>query len=163
VKARWILVALAIAGAAAFAISVQAGRWWAVEGFEIGPGGSYRCFGGECRAAGLGWVGGDERWVRLGSATWAAGVIAMAVLLVVAGAVAARRAPRLAARTGLVATATAAVAGGLFFAQFPGVQGASVDRGLWWFGIAIALSTAACIGALRIAAPPALRAPGLGR
>ena len=69
VRARWFIVGIAIVAAAAFALSVQAGRWWAVAGFEIGPFGSYRCFGGECKAAGLGWIGGSERWMRTGTST----------------------------------------------------------------------------------------------
>jgi hypothetical protein len=75
----------------------------------------------------------------------------MFLLLVVAGAVAARRVPRLAAKTTLVSIGTAVVTGALFVAQFPGVEGAavSIDRGLWLFGIAIALGIAACVAVLR--------------
>lgn len=148
-RSRWIIVAIAVLAACAFALSVQAGRWWSVAGFEIGPFGSHRCFAGECKSAGLGWVGGDERWIRTGTGVWAAGLIAMLVLLVVAGGVAAKRTPRLAAKTALVAVATAAVTGALFIGTFPGVQGATIDRGVWLFAVAIALGVTACVMVLR--------------
>jgi hypothetical protein len=149
VKARWIIVGIAVVAAAAFAVSVQAGRWWSVAGFEIGPFGSYRCFGGECRSAGLGWIGGTERWMRTGTGVWAAGLLSMLVLLGVAAAVAARRVPRLVAKMALVSIATAAVTGTLFVIQFPGVQGAEMDRGIPLFVAAIVLGAAACIAVLR--------------
>jgi hypothetical protein len=156
-RARWLIVGIAVAAAVAFAISVQGGRWWIVAGFdvvEIGPSGSYRCFSGECRSTGLGWIGGSERWMRTGTGTWAGGLLSMLMLLVVAGAAAARRVPRLAVKAALVSIGTAAIAGALFVLQFPGVQGAEVTRGIPLFGAAVVLGAAACIAALR-AAPPA--------
>lgn len=154
-KSRWIVVALALVAASAFAVSVWAGRWWSIGDVEIGPFGSKQCFGGDCHATGLGWVGGSERWLRMGTATWAGGLIAMFVLMIVAAGVAARRVPKLAARTALVAIGTAVVAGVAFIAQYPGVDGARVDRGLWLFICAVVLGTAAAIGVLRTAPPPA--------
>lgn len=152
-RGRWLVVGIAVIAAGAFALSVQAGRWWSVAGFdagfEIGPSGSYRCFGGDCRSVGLGWLGGTERWMRTGTGVWTAGLLSMLVLLVVAAAVAARRVPRLAAKTALVSIGTAAVTGALFVAQFPGVSGAEVDRGLPLFGAAIVLGAAACVAVLR--------------
>lgn len=158
VRTRWFIVALAVAAAAAFTISVQGGRWWTVSdvevAVEIGPLGSYRCFHGECEAIRSGWVGGTERWMRTGTGVWAAGLLSMLVLLGVAGALAARRVPRLAAKVALVSISTAAVTGALFVIQFPGVPDAEVgvDRGLLLFAAAIALGAAACIAVLR--APP---------
>jgi hypothetical protein len=151
VRARWFIVGIAVVAAAAFALSVQAGRWWTVAGFEIGPVGSHRCFDGECTSTGLGWTGGSERWMRTGTGVWAAGFLSMLVLLVVAGAVAGKRVPRLAAKMALVSVATAVVTGALFVIQFPGVQGAEVEigRGLPLFGAAIVLGATACIAVLR--------------
>lgn len=143
------MVGVAVIAAAAFTISVQAGRWWSVAGFEIGPFGSYRCFGGECKSAGLGWIGGSERWMRTGTGAWTAGLLSMLLLLVVAGAVAAGRAPRLAAKVALVSIATAVVTGALFVIQFPGVEGAALDRGVLLFAAAIVLGATACIAVLR--------------
>lgn len=157
VKRRWLVVGIALLAAIAFAMSVQGGRWWTVggmEGVEIGPYGSKQCFGGECRPAGLSWTGGTMRWARTGIGTWAAGLLSMLMLLVVAGAVAANRVPRLAARTTLVAIVTAAVTGGLFIAQVPDVPGASFDRGVVLFAIAIVLGVAAALGVLRYGAGP---------
>jgi hypothetical protein len=150
VKYRWIIVVFALIAASAFALSVQAGRWWSVGDVEIGPFGSRQCFGGDCRPTSLSWVGGSERWARAGIATWAGSLISTLVLLVIAGAVAAKRVPRLAARTALVAIATALLAGIGFIAQYPGVQGAGVDRGLFLFGGAILFGAAAAIGVLRL-------------
>lgn len=118
-------------------------------GFEIGPFGSYRCFGGECKGAGLGWVGGSERWMRTGTGVWAAGLLSMLLLLVVGAAVAAGRVPRTAVKMALVSIGAAAVTGALFVIQFPGLEGAHVDRGIPLFGAAIALGAASCVAALR--------------
>ncbi len=152
-KNRWIIVALALVAASAFAMSVQAGRWWSVGDVEIGPFGSRQCFGGACRPTSLSWIGGSERWARAGIATWAGSLIAMLVLLIVAGAVAARRVPRLAARVALVAIATSLAAGVGFIAQFPGVPGAGVDRGLFLFGGAIVVGVVAAAATLRLRSP----------
>lgn len=116
-KHRWFVVAIALAAASAFALSVQAGRWWSIGEVEIGPYGTRSPFSGP---GDLSWAGGSARWERFGIATWAAGLIAMFVLLVVAGAVAARRVPRLAARTALVAIGTAALVGIAFVMSRPG-------------------------------------------
>lgn len=146
---RWITVAIALAAACAFAISVQGGRWWSVGDVEIGPFGTHSCVTGQCQPTGLGWVGGTERWIRTGMGVWAAGMISMLLLMMIAGAAAARRAPRLVAKTALVSIATATVTGALFVAQYPGVEGAGVDRGLWLFGGAIVFGAAAALGVLR--------------
>lgn len=155
-KTRWAIVVLALLAASAFAISVQAGRWWSVGDVEIGPFGSRNCFGGDCRPTSLSWIGGTERWARFGVATWAGGLLAMLVLLAIAGAAAAKRVPRLVARMALVSVATTLAAGIGFVAQFPGVEGASIDRGLWLWIAGVALGTLAAILVLR--QRPAVRA-----
>ncbi len=155
-KSRWPIVALALIAAAAFAISVWAGRWWSIGDVEIGPFGSKQCFGGECRPTSLTWVGGSERWMRMGMATWAGGLIAMLVLLITAAGVAAKRVPRLAARTALVSIGTVTITGVLFIMQYPGVDGATVDRGLWlWLG-AIILGSIAAVAVVRARIPAAV-------
>jgi len=157
VKSRWPIVALALIAAAAFAISVWAGRWWSIGDVEIGPFGSKQCFGGgDCRPTSLTWVGGSERWMRVGMATWAGGLIAMFVLLIMAAGVAAKRIPRLAARTALVAIATVTVTGVMFIMQFPGVDGATVDRGLWLWLAAIILGSVAAVAIMRARIPAAV-------
>ena len=155
-KSRWIIVVLSLVAASAFAISVWAGRWWSIGDVEIGPFGSKQCFGGDCRPTSLTWVGGSERWMRMGMATWAGGLISMFVLMIVAAAVASNRIPRLAARTALVAIATAVVTGIAFIALYPGVDGASVDRGLFLFAGAVVLGAAAAIAVLRARLPAAI-------
>lgn len=156
-----MFIVLAIAAAAAFAISVQGGRWWSVGDVEIGPFGTRSCVTGECRPAGLGWVGGTERWMRTGNGVWAAGMISMVTLLVVAGALAAKRVPRLAAKTTLVSIVTAIVTGALFVAQYPGVPGASADRGLWLFGGAVVAGLVVAIAVLRAPRPETSSLPRL--
>lgn len=155
-KSRWPTVAIAVLAAAAFAISVWAGRWWSIEGVEIGPFGSKQCFGGDCRPTSLSWIGGSERWMRTGMATWAGGLIAMLVLLVTAAGVAAKRIPRLAARTALVAIATVTITGVLFVMQYPGVDGATVDRGLWLWLTGIVLGSIAAVSVMRARIPAAV-------
>lgn len=155
-KSRWPTVAIAVLAAAAFAISVWAGRWWSIEGVEIGPFGSKQCFGGDCRPTSLSWVGGSERWMRMGMATWAGGLIAMLVLLFTAAGVAAKRIPRLAARTALVAIATVTITGVLFVMQYPGVDGATVDRGLWLWLAGILLGSIAAVSVMRARLPAAV-------
>jgi hypothetical protein len=154
VNKRFLVVGLVLIAAAAFALSVQGGRWWTVEGVEIGPSGSKQCFGGECKPTGLGWVGGSERWMRLGVATWAGGLFSVLLLVVLAGTVAGKRIPRLLAKTTLVAIATATIAGTWFYLSYPGVTGASVDRGVWLFPVAVLCGAAGAIAVVR-ARPPA--------
>lgn len=151
VKSRWAIVVLALLAASAFAVSVQAGRWWSMDagGVEIGPFGSRNCFGGACRPTSLTWVGGSERWARMGVAAWAAGLLCMLVLLGIAAAVAAKRNPRLLAQMGLVSIATAVAAGIGFIALFPGMEGAGFDRGVWLYVGAVVLGTVAAVGVLR--------------
>lgn len=150
-KARWLVVALALLAACTFAFSVQLGRWWAIGDVEIGPFGSRHCFGGgDCKLSGLTWVGGGDRWMRLGMATWAGGLVAAFMLVVMAAGLAAKRVPRLVAKSVLVAIATAALAGTVFVVQFPGVEGAGLARGAWLFVLAIALALAAAISVLRV-------------
>lgn len=152
-KYRWFVVLLALAAASAFALSVQAGRWWSIEGVEIGPSGSRSRFGGP---GDLSWAGGSARWERFGIATWAGGLIAMFVLVVLAGAVAANRVPRLAARTALVAIATATLAAIAFVATRPDNGLAfAIDRGVFLFVAAVVAGVISGVAVLR--SPP--RAP----
>lgn len=149
-RSRWIPVLLAIAAAAGFAIAVQS-PWWSVAEVQIGPFGSHHCFGGECRETGLAWVQGSDLWMRSAVATRAAGYIAMFVLLMLAGALAAKREPKLVARGTLAAIVTAAACGTYFVAAFPGVPSAGVDRGVFFFAASIVLALAAVITFLRLA------------
>jgi hypothetical protein len=146
---RWIIVVLALVAATAFAISVQTGRWWSVGDVEIGPFGSKHCFDGECRPASLSWIGGTARWARTGMGTWAGGLLSAFMLAVLAAGVASKRVPKLAAKTALVSIATSLVAGVLFIAQYPGVPGASADRGIVIFVIAIVVGALPAIAVLR--------------
>lgn len=145
---RWLVVACALISASAFALSVQAGRWWTISDVEVGPYGSRSPFNGQ---GDLAWTGGSTQWLRFGKATWAAGLIAMFVLIVIAGATAARRAPKLAAKTALVATMTAMLAGIGFLATRPenGMPFA-IDRGVPLFAVAIVTSVIASLSVLRI-------------
>ena len=150
-KKRWLLIALALAAACAFAFSVQLGRWWIIgDTAEIGPYGARYCFGvGDCKVVSLESIGGGDRWMRLGMATWAGGLVAAFMLVVMAARVAAKAIPKLAAKSVLVAIATAALAGTFFVATFPGVDAANLSRGAWLFVLGIALALAAAIGVLR--------------
>lgn len=152
-RARWGIIAIALVAATAFAFSVQGGRWWSVGEVEIGPFGSRQCFGGACKPVGLALLGGTERWARTGMGVWAGGLSSMLALIIVAAGLAARRVPRLAAKSALVAIATAAAAAIAFAAQLPGAKAAAIDRGLWAFVAAVVLGGAAAVAVLR-ARPP---------
>lgn len=149
-KHRWPVVALALASASTFALSVQAGRWWSIGDVEIGPFGSRSPFGG---AGDLSWADGSARWERFGIATWAGGLIAMFVLVVLAGAVAANRVPRLAAKTALVAIATAGLAAiGFIVARPDNSLPFAIDRGVGLFVAAVVTGVLAAVSVLR--SPP---------
>lgn len=98
------------------------------------------------------WAGANARWERFGNATWAAGLISMFVLVVVAGGVAARRVPRLAAKTALVSIATATATGIGFFASRPdnGLP-FKISHGVFFFVAAVIVGV---IGALAVIRAP---------
>lgn len=137
---------LAVAAASAFALSAQGGRWWSIGEVAIGPFGAHSPYGG---AGGLSWAGGSPRWERFGVATGAGSLIAMFVLLVVAGAVAANRAPRLAARTAFVAIATASLAAIGFVATRPDGLPFALDRGVALFAVAVVTGVLGSLAVLR--------------
>lgn len=147
-RRRIVIVALALLAAFGFALAMQS-PWWSAGEASIGPFGSRHCFGGECREAGLSWLGGTELWLRSGVAVTAAGYIAMFVLIVVAGAVAARRIPRVMAGSSIVAISTAAVSGGYFAIAFPPLPSASIGRGVVLFAASIVTGLAAAVITLR--------------
>ena len=147
-RSRFITIALAIAAATGFALAVQS-AWWSVGEVVIGPYGARHCFGGECRESGIAWIGGSDLWMRSTVASRAGGYITMFFLVVLGGAVAAKRIPRLAARGSIAAIVTAAATGGYFAFAFPGIQGAELGRGIFLFVIAILSGLAAAILVLR--------------
>jgi hypothetical protein len=149
-KSRWIGVALALLGAFGFALGVQS-AWWSVSDVAIGPFGTRHCFGGDCGERGLAWIGQEatELWIRSAVATRAAGYIAMFALIMLAAGVAAKRQPLLVARGTLAAILTATATGIYFLAAFPGVAGASIDRGVFMYVGGILFGTVAAIRVLR--------------
>lgn len=150
---RFAIVGAAIIAAAAFALSVHGGSWWTLRGegasVEIGPFGSERCFGESCAPAGLGWIGASERWLRIGTATWAAGLLAMLALLALAGAVAANRRPPLLARFTLAALLAATLAGISYVALFPGMAGTALGSGVPLYAAGVIVGVAATLPVLR--------------
>ncbi len=148
-RARWITIALALLGAGGFALAVEGGQWWTVAGVPIGPFGSVNCFDGDCHPTNLDWVGGSSLWQRSATATTAAGLIAMVLLIAMAGTVASRRIPRQLAKLVLVSIVTAIGAGIAFIVQLPALPGTSIDRGLPTFAIAIVVGAVAAIRLLR--------------
>jgi hypothetical protein len=151
---RWIAVVLALAGASLLAIAVEAGHWWDVGlGVSIGPVSSVNCMNVGCTTGGLGWIGGSELWPRIGVATFAAGAIAAVVLVLLAGALAARRGGTLLAQLATVSVITALVVAVLFVALFPGLNGAEVGRGLWMYLAGAVAGIAATIVTRRLPPP----------
>ena len=127
---------------------------------EIGPFGSLSPFGGPGK---LSWAGGTARWERFGVATGTGGLIAMLVLVVVAGAVAAHRVPHLAAKTALVAIATATAAALGFVATRPdnGLP-FELGRGVALLAFAVVVGVFVAVRVLRTPrpAPPSTRSSG---
>jgi len=154
-RSRLLPLILALAGACAFAFAVQT-AWWSAGGVTIGPFGSRHCFGGECGEGGLAFLGGTDLWMRAGVASRAAGYITMFILIIVAGALAAKRVPTVIARSSLVATLTAMVSGGYFLAAFPAASlghEESIGPGVYLFVGAVVLAIAAGVFTLRLPTP----------
>jgi hypothetical protein len=147
-RSRLIPVVLALTAATAFAIAVQS-AWWSAGEVSIGPFGSRACFSGECRESGLSRFAGSDLWMRSATATRAAGYIAMFALLMFAGAVAAKREPKLIARGSISAILTAAVVGAYFAAAAPRLDGASMSYGIFLYAGAVVAGVAAVVSFLR--------------
>lgn len=141
---RALAIVIALIGAGGFAVAVQGGRWWVI-GRDVGIGtvSTESCFGGPCKLGDLAWTGGSEVWARAGFATYVAGLCAAAVLIALAGALAAKRTGRLVAAVVAVAVVTAAVAGATFLTTRPELPGATLGRGAILFAVAIVAAIAA--------------------
>jgi hypothetical protein len=148
-RARWLYVGSAVVGAMAFATSVWVAPWWRVGEVTIGPLGSRHCFGGECRPAGLAWIGATDLWMRSALATGTAGLVAMMLLLGVGGGLAARREPVLIAKMSLVAIASAIACAAYFVACFPGLQGATFGLGAILFAVGAVMGSVSPLVVLR--------------
>jgi hypothetical protein len=147
-RSRLIPVVLALTAATSFALAVQA-AWWSAGEVAIGPFGSRSCFSGECRESGLSRFSGSELWMRSATATRAAGYIAMFVLLMFAGALAAKREPKLIARGAISAILTSAVVGAYFAVAAPTINGANMSYGVFLYAGAVLLGVTAVVLFLR--------------
>ena len=148
-RGRWLFLASAVVAAMALATSVWVAPWWSIGEVTIGPLSSRHCFGGECRPAGLAWIGGDDLWMRSAIATGTAALVAMMLLLGVAGGLAARRAPVLVAKMSLVAIGAAIPCAIYFVARFPGLQGSALDVGAILFAVGAVMGAVAPLVVLR--------------
>jgi hypothetical protein len=160
---RLITLFVALAAAACFALSVQGGRWWTVGEHSIGPVTTTQCWERGCETGGLQWTEGSDAWQRAGYATWAAGMVAMVVMLALAGALAAKQRGMRAAQIAVVATMTAIVAGALFQQLRPTgqmVTGIALGRGSFLFAVAIVAALGAAIATLRAPQPAPSTPPG---
>jgi hypothetical protein len=147
-RSRLIPVVLALTAAVSFALAVQA-AWWSAGEVSIGPFGSRSCFSGDCRESGLSRFGGSDLWLRSATATRAAGYIAMFVLLMFAGALAAKREPKLVARGAISAILTAAAVGAYFAAASPSIEGTTMSYGVFLYAGAVGVGVAAIVLYLR--------------
>lgn len=156
-RRRWIALGFALVGAAALALSsIEA--WWIAGEVSIGPSGTHHCFGGDCRSSGLAWLGASDLWMRSAVATRAAAIIGSALLVLLAGALAARRIPRLVARTTIVALSAATATGAYFLVKFPPPGGEHVARGPFLYAAGLVTGAVAAALVLRTKADPP--APG---
>jgi len=156
-KYRWLALGVALVGAAALALS-SIEPWWVAGEVAIGPFGTHHCFGGDCTSSGLGWLGGTDIWMRAGVASRAAAIIGCALLVLLAGAIAARRVPRLLGRTTIVALSAATVTGAYFFAKFPPPGGQHVAIGPLLYAAGIVTGAVAAVLVLKTRVDPS--APG---
>lgn len=122
----------------------------------IGPISTSRCFDGDCKVVGIDWVGAGEGWARAGLATYVAGLVAAALLVIVSALLASKRLFKVLAKSGLVAVATALVSAVVFIAKFPDFPGVSIARGTWMYAGGLVLAIAAHVSVLRMKpiAPP---------
>lgn len=148
-RTRWIALGLALVGAAGLALS-SIEPWWTAGEVTIGPFGAHHCFGGDCQSSGLSWIGGSDLWMRSAVATRAAAIIATVVLVLLAGALAAGRVPKLVAKTVFTASLCAVLAGGYFFGKFPPLGGESVTIGPFLYGGGLVAALAAAVLVLRL-------------
>ena len=148
VKSRWLFVGIAVVSACLFALSTWAGQWWTDVDVAIGPMGTRGCVGGIC-GGGLRWTGGSELWMRTAVATWAGSLLTMMLLGGVAGAIAAKRVPKLLAKSVLTSLVTTAVAGIYFIVKMPTMPGLEVGQGMILFVAAIVLGAVTPIRVLR--------------
>lgn len=152
-KSRWLALGFALVGAATLALSsIEA--WWVAGEAAIGPFGTHHCFGGDCKSTGLSWIGGTDLWMRSAIATRAAAIIATALLVLLAGALAARRMPRLVGRTTIVALSAATVTGAYFFAKFPSPGGEHMALGPLLYAAGIITGAVAAVLVLRTRVDP---------
>lgn len=157
-RGRWIAAALALASAIVLAIAVTSpalGRWWSIGPVAVGPGGSSACFGGSCEARGLEWLGGDAMFRQAAVAVSTASMVTTVLLIALAAALVSRRKGTLVAGATLTGSLTAAVAGVVFVATFPGTghlgaaADATIDRGAFLFAAAIVLAIVLAVVVLR--------------
>jgi len=136
-------------------MSVWVGTWWTIGEVTIGPLGARACFNNDCRPRGLAWIGGSDIWMRSAIAAGVAGIVASFLAIMVAGAIAAGRVPRLIARSMTVAIATALVTGGYFVAALPNVGNAEahIALGIPLYAAGCVLGLAAAVVVVRTAPP----------
>ncbi|MBV8759948.1 MAG: hypothetical protein JO257_21840 [Deltaproteobacteria bacterium] len=161
-RTRWIALALALVGAAALALS-SIEPWWYAGEATIGPYGTHHCFGGDCQSTGLTWLGGTDLWMRTAIATRAAAILATIILVVLAGALAAGRVPKLVAKTVLSTALCAVLAGGYFVAKFPPLGGESIGVGPILFAGGLVAALVAAVLVLRLPATTGDRSARAGR
>jgi hypothetical protein len=151
---RVVSVVSALVAATAFAIAVEGGHWWSIGAdVHVGPLATERCFGGECGSGSLAWAGGGDSWERAGFATYVGGLCAAAMLVALAGALAAKRSGRLLAAVVGVSLCVVGAAGASFVTLRPALPGATIDRGAIAFAIAIIVAIATVIVVVRTRAP----------
>src|SRR5690242_17046434 len=143
-KSRWLAICLALVGAAAMGLAAIE-PWWKAGETAIGPAGTHHCFGGDCRSTSLLWLGGSDLWMRSAVATRTAALIAFALLVLLAGAVAAKRVPKLVARTTMVALSAAVVVGAYFFVKYPSPGGDHLGIGGLLYAVGIVSGAFAAI------------------
>jgi len=94
-------------------------------------------------------MAGEPRWERSAIATWAAGLVAMFVLVMLSAGLASAREPRLIAKMAIAALVTAAAAGAYFALARPELAGGSIGYGLPAFALAVLVGAIPAVLTLR--------------
>jgi hypothetical protein len=141
-RARWALVACALVAACALLFSVESLAWWRFTEAQVFLTRSRRCFGGECQGADLTWLGASAWWQRFAAAAFGVGLFAALLAVFVAGARAAGRLPRTAARSLLVAVGTGVVCGAGALLTFPPLDHPRLGWGPLVFAVGLGFAVA---------------------
>lgn len=150
---RWPIVLGGLGAACALVVATQILPWWSFSEAVVYLTRAERCFGGECQATGMRWLGASAWWHRLAAAAFGAGLFTALLALFVAGARAAGRIPRLAAASLLVGVLTSLACGIGAWVSFPRLGPSQFAAGPLVFVLGLGACAAIAIAVRRLDVP----------